>query len=220
LYDPGDDWSYGVSVRVLGDVIEAVSGQSLDVFLTERIFRPLGMQDTFFILTDDLENRRVHVYRKEDEGRSELPPVQSHLPLIIGDGSIITTGEDYARFLQMLLNDGTLDSIQILSKEFVNLMTQNQVGDLYVKELFNDFPPFAGRDKFGFGFQIASAVRDYDDRRSPGSYSWAGSYNSFFWVDPVDEIAVVLFMHYHPFFDETARMILDGFEERIYQNLR
>jgi len=220
LYDPGDDWSYGVSVRVLGDVIEVVTGQSLDVFLKERIFRPLGMQDTYFVLTDNLEDRRVRVYRSEDDGWSENPPDQSHLPLIIGDGSIITTGEDYARFLQMLLNDGTIDGIQILSKESVNLMIQNQIGDFYVKELFNDFPPFAGSDKFGFGFQIASAVRDYDDRRSPGSYSWAGSYNSYFWVDPVDEIAVVLFMHYLPFFDETARTILEGFEERVYQYVR
>lgn len=218
LYEPGAGWSYGISSRVLGALVEKVSGQRLDEFFARRIFSPLGMHDTFYEIPEEKLDRRVTVQVRENGVWVEQPLPEQHEPPIIGDAALMSTGGDYARFLRMLLNGGTLDGTRILSERSVELMTRNQIGELVVQELFNDFPVGAGRDKFGFGFQIASSVPE-SNSRAAGSYSWAGSNNTFFWVDPEREIAVVLLMQYLPFHDETVQIVYAGFEQRVYDSL-
>jgi len=220
LYEPGTGWSYGISYQALGTLVETVSGQGLDAFFVRRIFTPLGMQNTFYEIPEDKLDRRVTLQVRENGNWVEQPLPEEQEPLIIGDATLISTGGDYARFLQMLLNGGTLDGTRILSEHSVKLMTQNQIGELVVRELFNDFPAGAGRDKFGFGFKIAAAVPESRTSRSVGSYSWAGSNNTFFWVDPEREMAAVLLMQYLPFHDEAAQTMYEGFERRVYESLR
>jgi methyl acetate hydrolase len=160
------------------------------------------------------------VYRRGDNGWIENPADQSHQPYILGDATLISTGEDFGRYLQMLLNNGEYEGTRILAEESVQKMTKNQIGELSFREVFNGFPFGAGIDKFGLGFQIRTDTPHEKLTRSPGSYSWAGSYNTFLWVDPEQEIATVLLMHYLPFFDDTAQHLLAGFEERIYRFLQ
>ena len=218
LYEPGAGWSYGISSRVLGTLVEKVSGQSLDAFFERRIFAPLGMDNTFYDIPEDKLDRRVTVQVRENGVWVKQPLPENPEPLTIGDAALISTGRDYARFLQMLLNEGALDGTRILSERSVELMTQNQIGDVVVQELFNEFPAGAGRDKFGLGFQIATSVPE-SSSRAVGSYSWAGSNNTFFWVDPEREVAAVLLMQYLPFHDETAQRMYEGFERRVYDSL-
>lgn len=218
LYEPGSGWSYGISAQVLGTIIETISGMDLDSFFEEHIFIPLGMRNTFYRVPIEKLDRRVTLQIRDENGWTEQSLPDKPEVLIIGDATVISTGADYARFIQMLLNGGTLEGNRILSENAVNLMTQNQIGELYVKELFNGFPAGAGRDKFGFGFRITTDQID-PCLRSSDSYSWAGSNNTFFWVDPVREIGAVLLMHYLPFNDKTAQRLLNEFERRVYDNL-
>jgi methyl acetate hydrolase len=217
LHEPGNEWSYGVSARVLGELVEEASGESLSEFFAERITRPLGMDRTFYEIPPDLLDRRVTVHVKEEDGTwTERSVPDRHEPLVIGDAALLSTGSDYARLLRMLMNGGELDGVRILTEASVAAMTRNQIGDLVVRELFNDFPDGAGRDKFGFGFQIASSMSEVDPWPVEGTYSWAGSNNSFFWVDPANGVGAVVLMHYVPFFDDNAQEILREIGRMVY----
>lgn len=220
LHEPGGGWSYGISARVSGALVEKLTGQSLDEFFASRIFAPLGMHDTFYEIPEDRLDRRVSVHTNQDGVWVAQPVPQEQEPMVIGDAALISTAGDYANFLQMLLNGGTLRGTRILNETSVEMMTRNQIGKLVVREVLNGFPAGAGRDKFGLGFQIATSVPEAGYSRPAGSYSWAGSYNTFFWVDPDRELAAVLLMQYSPFYDETAQMVYQGFERRVYENLR
>ena len=143
-----------------------------------------------------------------------------------GDGGLYSTIEDYSRFVRMLLNGGTLGSAKILSPESVKLMGQNAIGSIFVqtqpdadKQRTKPFPLGAGKDKFGLGFQIAANDTAMKGFRSPGSMSWAGIFNTEFWVDPVKHIGGVHMMQLLPFYDDGAIRALRGFEETVYKNL-
>ena len=121
----------------------------------------------------------------------------------------------------MLLNGGKAGATRLLKQETVQLMTSNEIGTLTVRQMpatmptiALSFPPGVGRDQFGFGFQIAA---EGTSARSAGSYSWAGVYNTYFWVDPQRRIGVVLLMQVLPFFDEACKALVAGFEDRLYQ---
>jgi CubicO group peptidase (beta-lactamase class C family) len=227
LDDPGERWIYGESTRVLGDVVEVVSGQLLDTFMRDRIFRPLGMDETGFVIFEDRYPRLVTTHQRSADGtlseiRNPEPPIYFE---VRGDSRLTSTAGDYAIFLRMLLNEGTADGTRILLPETVRQMTMNQIGDLRVESqpvgdpaLTRPFPLGAGRDTFGFGFQITSPG-GAAGMRSPGSYSWSGLQNTHFWVDPVEGIAGILFMQVLPFYDDEAIAILEGFEARVYQSL-
>lgn len=226
LHDPGARWTYGESTRVLGEVIEVASGQLLDTFLRNRIFRPLGMDDTSYVVLEDRFPRLVTTHRRENGVLVELPnPAPPIYFDVRGDTGLVSTAEDYARFLRMLLNDGSVGTTRLLAPETIRMMTQNQIGDLRVelqpaadRTMARPFPLGSGRDTFGFGFQITEPG-GLPGMRSPGSYSWSGLENTHFWVDPSRGIAALVFMQVLPFYDEAAIDVLEGFEQRIYQSL-
>jgi CubicO group peptidase (beta-lactamase class C family) len=144
-----------------------------------------------------------------------------------GDGGLYSTAQDYGRFMQMLLNGGHLGSAKILSDSSVKMMGENNIGPLFVElqptadpSLTQPFPLGAGHDKFGLGFQIASGDPQYAGFRSTGSLSWAGIYNSEFWIDPTRHIGVVMMMQMLPFYDDGALRTLRDFEQLVYRNLR
>jgi methyl acetate hydrolase len=147
-------------------------------------------------------------------------------PPFRGDGGLYSTAQDYGRFMRMLLNGGRLGDVRILSEKSVRLMEENQIGSVFVAQqpvgipaFTKPFPLGAGRDKFGLGFQVTGPGADAAQYRRAGSLSWAGLFNTEFWVDPRSGLAGVLLMQYLPFYDDSAIRTLREFEATAYQQL-
>ena len=226
LFDPGEGWAYGASTRVLGHVVEAISGQKIDAFLESRILKPLGMQDTSYLVPQAKYARVVGVNQRGADGTFVERPAQATIPAQVqGDGGLYSTGADYGQFLRMLLNRGKLGTARILSERSTRTMFENHSGNVVVQKqvstnqgLSRDFPVGAGEDKWGLGFQLAAAKRP--NMRSPGSGTWAGIFNTHFFIDPAREIGVVVMMQTLPFYDEASMKVYAGVEDLVYKNLK
>ena len=232
LHDPGERWTYSASTRVLGLIVEQLSGETLEAFFQTHIFGPLHMVDTSFAVPAAKQSRLVTIYnhkngefQKQSGGFGGSVPSTPTAPFR-GDGGLYSTAHDYGQFVRMLLNHGTLGTARVLSAKSVALMSRNQIGAVFVSqqpaanpELTRPFPLGAGRDKFGLGFQITADSDDAGKYRGPGSLSWAGIFNTEFWVDPHRGIGGVLMMQYLPFYDEAAVHTLRAFEAAVYQQL-
>lgn len=225
LHDPGAKFTYGESTRVLGTLVEEVSGQPLEEFLRERIFVPLDMSDTFYDVPPSRTNRVATIHRTTPQGFVEDPnPAEVTSPRN-GDGGLSSTAGDYVKFIQMFLNGGRApDGTRLLSEATVQLIGQNHSRVLVELQpttnpaLSQPFPLGAGRDSYGLGFQITGKHNDAF-ARSPGSMAWAGIFNTEFWIDPARGVGAVLLMQYLPFYDAAAIEALQGFEQRVYQGL-
>jgi CubicO group peptidase (beta-lactamase class C family) len=227
LYEPGSRWTYSGSTKVLGQVIEKITGAGLDRFLEERIFKPLELQDTSYVIPPGKTARAVTVHRRENGKLVETPNPETIQAPVAGDGGLNSTAADYIKFLQMFLNDGKWRGATLLGKDSIQAMTRNQIGDVIVQTQTTtdparsqNFPIGAGRDKFGFGFQITRSNKENPNLRSPGSYTWAGIYNTHFWVDPKRQIAAVIMMQVLPFYDDGCMKAYQDVEAAIGRNLR
>ena len=226
LFDPGESWAYGASTRVLGLVVEAVSGQKIDAYLQARILGPLGMNDTSYLVPTTKYSRVVAVNARNASGTFEERPMPETLPATVqGDGGLYGTASDYGLFLRMLLNRGTLNGKRILSEQSAKLMLEPATGTVVVKEqqsanlsLSRNFPVGAGKDKWGLGFQLAAEKSP--NRRSPGSGTWAGIFNTHFFIDPSRELGVVVMMQTLPFYDEASMKVYAGAEEAVYSHVK
>jgi methyl acetate hydrolase len=226
LFDPGESWAYGPSTRVLGHVIEAISGQKIDAFLESKILSPLGMHDTSYLVPTTKYARVVAVNRRGNDGKFIEQPVPTTIPATVqGDGGLYGTPSDYGLFLRMLLNRGTLNGKRIISEKSAQMTLQPHTGQVVVKEqqsanlaLSRNFPIGAGKDKWGLGFQLAADKQV--NRRSPGSGTWAGIFNTHFFIDPAKEIGVVVMMQTLPFYDEASMKVYAAVEEAVYRNLK
>jgi CubicO group peptidase (beta-lactamase class C family) len=231
LHDPGTRWAYSESTRVLGRVVEIVSGQPLDQFLKTRLFDPLGMNDTSFVTTADRVARVATIHRKVDGKLVEnanTPDAQGAIASPVqGDGGLNSTAADYAKFIQLILNKGIASNGQrLLSARSVAAIGANHSGKVLVERqpaaipaLSEAFPLGAGRDHFGLAVQVTGKPGD-PGMRLPGSMSWAGIFNTEFWIDPKAGLGGILMMQYLPFYDANAISALQGFEQRVYQDLR
>ncbi len=226
LHDPGEKWTYSPATYVAGKVVEKISGQPLDVFLRTRIFEPLKMVDTAHKVPASKAPRVITIHYRQGAKLVEAPNEAVQESVVRGDSGLYSTARDYNRFLRMLLNGGTLEDAKILSPQSVAMMGQNQIGEIFIRTQPDALPvstrPFpigAGKDKFGLGFQIQSAGIALAKFRSPGSLSWAGIYNTHFWIDPQREIAAIVLMQMLPFYDDGAIKVLRDIEEVIYRNL-
>ncbi len=223
LHDPGTHWTYGMSAKLVGQIVEKVSGVGLDQFFLTRIFKPLGLQDTFYIAPVAKMSRVPTMNHRAANGNFVEAPNPSRVgSKAAGDGGLLSTASDYAAFLQMLLNEGMGKQTRLLREDSVRAMVSNQIGDVFVTtqqstdlSVSLPFPFGAGRDKFGFGFQIAGVNTENPNMRSAGSYSWSGSNNTHFWVDPVRGVAVVVMMETTPFYDEGAMKLVTQIEETV-----
>jgi CubicO group peptidase (beta-lactamase class C family) len=225
LFDPGEQWIYGTNTDWVGRLVESFSRTPLESYFGQRIFAPLGMADTFYNLPQNRRSRVVPVHRRRAGGGFELDAAQPPLtiPRPIGGGGLSSTATDYSRFLRMFLNEGTLDNARILSPASVKLMSANQIGNVGVRALKTAMPERSsdftfvddGRDKWGLGFLIRANQRP--GRRSPGSLSWGGINNTYFWIDPSRGIAGVILMQLLPFADSKALAVYDEFERAVYQ---
>jgi len=228
LYDPGTKWTYSGSTKVLGQVVEKVSGIPLDQYLNENFLKPLGMDDTSYVVPASKTDRVVTTQSRSTGMLVETPNPASISSPVAGDGGLNSTASDYVKFLQMMLNNGKWQDKTILSKSIIQAMTSNQIGNVVVAtqpaalpNLTRPFPvgPSAGRDKFGFGFEITASNKENPNLRAPGSYTWAGIYNTHFWVDPKRGIAGVIMFQVLPFYDDATMKIYQDFEEAVGRNL-
>ncbi len=226
LFEPGTGWQYGESTRVLGEIIEAVSGQELSAFLEQRLLAPLGMTDTAYDIPASKNSRVVTVHRFDGTSLNEVPnPAGMISSPHQGDGGLSGTASDYASFIRLFLNAGLTGDTRLLDADTVALMGQNHTAPVVVglmhstnKLTSEDFPLGAGIDSYGLGFQRTES--QVPGMRPVGSLAWAGIYNTEFWIDPVNGIGAVLLMQYLPFYDADAIEVLQGFEQRIYANLQ
>jgi len=226
LFDPGSEWAYSGGIAVVGRVLEQIEGKTLDVFLEERLFGPLGMEETRYVVPAEDRARVAPSFRMVNGALVESPVPENVRSGVSGDGGLYSTAGDYVKFIQMILNDGTApDGKQLLSRRSVRTLTSNQLGNVRVSlqdeptpELARAFPLGADRDGFGLGFQVTGA-HDDPNLRQPGSLSWAGIFNTEFWIDPETQVGAVLLMQYLPFYDAAAIETLTGFERLFYENL-
>ena len=227
LFDPGERWHYGTSTDVVGKLVEKVSGQKLEDYFRAHIFAPLQMSDTSYNVPQEKGSRLVAAQQRAGERMDGAIILQTPQPALtiaepIGGGGLASTASDYGRFMRMLLNGGELDGARVLKAETVTLMGQNHIGAVSVPALRTALPRSAdfsfisdGRDKWGLGFLIAAD--QVPGRRSPGSLSWGGINNTYFWIDPGRGIAGVILMQYLPFADAKALALYDAFERAAYQ---
>ncbi|MBD8909067.1 serine hydrolase [Methylorubrum zatmanii] len=199
LAQPGTEWNYSVATDVLGHLVAVVSGQDFGEFMRARILRPLRMHDTDFFVPQEKRDRFAANYAFDREGRLRLyddsvgsrfltPP-----PLASGGGGLVSTAGDYLRFCRMILNLGELDGVRLLGRKTVELMLTNHLpGDLAAMGQ----PRFAESSYAGIGFGLGVSVM-LDPARAqivgtPGEVSWGGVASTSFWIDPDEDMAVVL----------------------------
>ena len=211
---------------MLGNVVEVLSGQKIDAFLQSRILQPLGMHDTSYLVPAAKYPRVVAVNARGADGKFVERPMPATLPAnVAGDGGLYGTASDYGLFLRMLLNRGKLGDRRILSEKSAKTMLESHTGKVVVQpqesanlSLSKNFPVGAGKDRWGLGFQLAA--EQLPNRRRRGTGTWAGIFNTHFFIDPAREIGVVVMMQTLPFYDEASMKVYAGVEEAVYGNLK
>ena len=196
LFDPGTNWEYGFSTDVLGFVVEAVTGKSLGSVLKERVWGPLAMNDTSFALPADKRSRYALALPKDPLTGGDNPAVHHGMDKTqkweSGGGGAVSTASDYLRFAEMLRRGGKLGSADILGRGTVTLMTADHLPASFNNMIADKMEPAAT----GYGFGLGFAVRRQDGiaamAGSAGEYYWSGVYGTYFWVDPREELSVVL----------------------------
>lgn len=200
----------------LAVLVEVISGITLNDFFRTRIFEPLGMKDTYFLIPTEKASRLVNMYREDSTGRlvKALPdllngPVGANYPLVSstyysGGAGLSSTIYDYAVFLQMLLNNGLYNGKRLLSRNTVRTMTMNQIGDVL----------YRGDDRFGLGFQISTEKSSGRNLAQAGTYGWGGAFATSYWVDPKEKM-VMLF--YRQLRNTTHDDVVEKFRSLVYQ---
>jgi len=217
ISQPGEEFHYGMSVDVLGYLVEVISKMPFDEFLRKRIFEPLNMKDTYFSLPQDKYSRLAVLYRMGSDakftpatGYVQYTKVQNYFS---GGAGLVSTASDYSRFAQMLLNMGELDGQRILSRKTVELMTSNSIGDIIVSD---GFRRNGLGDKFGYGFGIRTERGVFDELESLGIYGWDGAFYTRFWVDPEEGLVGIFLSQVDNYWNEK---IIDKFRVLVYQSI-
>ncbi len=207
LFQPGTEWNYSVSLDVLGRVLEIVSGKPLDELLRTRLLEPLGMHETGFHVPEANHSRVAKLYGAQPgtklavlldkQGDAALRPPR----VLGGGGGLQSTAYDYNRFTQMLVNEGELDGVRILSPRTVRYMTSNHLpGHVDLTAFGRTLHSETTYDGFGFGLGV-SVMIDPVKAKMPGNvgdFSWGGAASTAFWVDPVDHLTVQFFTQLLP----------------------
>lgn len=211
IHNPGQKFTYGLNMDVLGYLIEIWSGETLDQYFHNHIFQPLGMNDTYFYLPQEKADRLVKVITESGNGElinasgsSVSYPLLPDGTYYSGGAGLSSTVKDYGIFLQMMLNGGEYNGARILAPRTVELMTSNQIGDL----------PF-GKDKFGLGFLITTEAGQTLLGVSKGSFSWLGIFSTTYWADPEKKIIGMLFINQT--YPVKHGDIHDKFKAMVYQ---
>ncbi len=215
VQQPGEKWTYSLSVDLLGRLIEVISGEDLETFLRERLFQPMGMEDTYFNVPASKASRLTAAYTEDSVGHvirwGNLRDIDENYPLahkrdFSGGAGLTSTAMDYAIFLQMMLNKGIYNGHRILAPRTVELMTSGQLDFL-----------FNGTDNFGLGFEITSAKAAARGPRNEGTFSWGGFFGTEYWADPKAHLVCLIMTQQTPnsHWDLTTK-----FEQLVYQSLQ
>jgi CubicO group peptidase (beta-lactamase class C family) len=206
---PGEAFIYGMAADVQGYLVEVVSGMKLDDYIAAHIFKPLKMNDSYFFVPENKQDRLSAVWKSDWHGKLEkVAPgphkegdytysstfqTQGPKTFLSGGVGMVTTPYDYFRFAQMLLNKGELDGVRVVSRKTVELMTTNQIGKLYETTLHDE------GWKFGLGLGIQADREHNVDAGDVGTFEWAGLYSTRFSVDPKEEKITIFLSQTHPF---------------------
>jgi CubicO group peptidase (beta-lactamase class C family) len=193
LNQPGEEWVYSISVDIQGYLVEQLSGQKLDVFMKERIFNPLGMEDTGFYVPEEKQDRLSRKYfprageliRTDNSSNTLGGSFREKPQFLSGGGGLTSTVSDYMKFAQMHLNMGVFNDTRILSKEAAGLMRRNQLPDS-ISQIGRPYPG----NQFGLDFAIVGDS-DLFQGASEGTFWWWGIAGSWFWIDPQENIIVI-----------------------------
>lgn len=197
---PGSTWDYGISVDVLGRIVEVVSGMPLDQFVAERITNPLGMPSTGFVVTEQNLGRLAEPQVNKETGvRPPMRSVAKRPNFLNAGGGMVSTAADYARFAQMLLNGGELDGVRLLSPRTIATMSSNHLPpDVKYDAFYStnaDWSMIAPTPERAQGFGLGFAVRTERGRNplpgSPGEFYWVGATGTAFWIDPQEKLVAV-----------------------------
>lgn len=198
LYQPGSKWVYSYSTDVLGYLVEVISGKPFDIFLKERIFIPLKMEDTGFTVPKEKVPRIASLYGPKENGgckvilKSDTSWMSRPVIYFSGGGGLFSTITDYMIFAQMLLNKGEYNGVRLLGTKTVELMTRNHVPE--------DLLPVAEWQYKGLGFGLGFAVfMDQTELYGTiGEYNWTGAYSTRFFIDPTEDLIWILMTHFSP----------------------
>lgn len=219
FHQPGEKFTYGLNTDVLGYLVEVVSGISLDQFFRNRIFEPLGMQDTYFFLPENKKQRLANLYTEDSVTKKvvlmkemyqlngilvrDYPKIEG--TYFSGGGGLSSTVYDYALFLQMLLNGGQLNGKRLLARNTVRMMTMNQIGEIN-----------RGANKFGLGFGITTEKGSAQLPTPEGVFEWGGMFATTYWADPKEKIIALL---YRQVFPTSQGSLPNKFKVLVYQAL-
>lgn len=214
-FEPGTTWWYSYATDICGYLIEVLSGQKLDVFLKNRIFDPLEMNDTFFEIPKDKLDRLTTLYIVDKEKKlisfddKSNTPFKDNVVLLNGSGGLLSTTDDYLKFASMLLNNGAFKNNQLISKQTLDLMKVDHSLGLKYKKL-----AFGKKKGFGLGFEI---VKEEDTKfGSKGTFGWGGMFGTYFRVDPKENM-VIIYMTQS--FETYKLKIADKFRSLIYDSI-
>jgi len=191
-HNPGDEFTYSESYDVLGYFIEIISGETFDTYLQKHIFEPLKMTNTAFYLPKSKEDRLVSVQTKEDDKWINYPttfydpnyPIKGARTFFSGGAGLSSTAEDYAKFLQMYLNNGELNGIRLLSRTTIEMIMSNQIGELWGKD---------PKEFYGLAFMVQSDKGEgLGENGSSGTFSWGGYFNTQYFADPKEQTIGIL----------------------------
>lgn len=207
FHQPGEKYTYGLNNDVLGYIVEVASGMSFDSFLRTRLFEPLGMHDTYFYLPKKKQKRLVHAYHQDAKGLSMMAEKMTIVEEVYRDypnmdGTYLSGGAglsstiyDYALFMQMLLNGGSYNGKQFLSRATVRMMISNQLDEAVLNA-----------DDFGLGFGLTNEKEAASTPLSVGSFEWGGMFATTYWADPKEGIVGLIFRNIWPStFDAATR---------------
>ena len=221
MFHPGEKWHYSVATDVVGYLVEVLSGKSLADFMQEKIFDPLGMVDTAFHIDPAKLDRFCTLYGKTPDseiGVIDLPDSSEYLPPVMthsGGSGLVSTTSDYLRFAQCILNKGELDGVRLLGPKTVALMTSNHLSSSLLPIAFEGTEPMLGMG-FGLGFSVMLDMAQTGVMGSVGDHGWGGYAETFFLIDPEEDLIALLMTQYMP---SQRYPIRKEFRTTVYQSL-
>jgi CubicO group peptidase (beta-lactamase class C family) len=221
LYHPGGKWHYSVATDIVGYLVEVLADKPLADFLQEKIFDPLGMVDTAFHIDPSKLSRFCTLYGKTEDsefGTLDLPDSSEFLPPVTmhsGGSGLVSTTTDYLQFAQCMLNKGELNGVRLLGPRTVALMTYNHLPAALLPISFEGAEPMLGMG-FGLGFGVMLDAAQSGVLGSVGDHGWGGYAETFFWIDPQEELIAIQMSQYQP---SQTYPIRKEFRTAVYQAL-
>lgn len=224
MFDPGTKWHYGIGIDWAGIILERVTKSKLGDYFAEHLLEPLGMVDTGFTCTQDMLERKAALHRRTPDS-SFMPfqmPRAEYSEFESGGGGLFSTMSDYARFMRMILNDGELEGTRVLGAETVAQMATNHMGDIRVTEWESAKPEIFSEGEFypgvpkSWGLTFLINEEPLPNGCPAGALTWAGAFNSYFWIDKTTGIAGCYMSQVLPFFDAQTSTHFFDFQNAVY----